>query len=419
MTFRKTLLPLFVFIFTSVAAGQESGTLRWFGDLRVRSEVDMRDFDARTPANTYTLLRTRLGVEAFPVEGVRMVIQVRDSRVFGQEWDAGTFSTLADSRNLDLHQGFVEVKKLFADELSLKVGRMELIYGNERTIGAVGWHNVGRAFDAALVRFSTPSYTVDLFGATLAEVQNYAPVATPAAVSSLPDFGADLFGAYANFNLLQGYRTDAYFLSHFDRNQTVSGKSDLKRYTIGSYLKGKSNAIDVEAEAAYQTGERRGIDIDAYMVTAGAGYSFENSPLSRLGIGYEVLSGTSQSSTKYKSFDSPFHTGHKFYGFMDYFISVPAQTNNRGLVDLLARATFSLQEHLTTNIWFHHFSYARSQNGEKTLGQELDIVTLYRYNKSLSFECGVSAFLPTHLMRTRFGGASTAFWGYLTAHVTF
>ncbi len=379
----------------------------------------MRDFNLRTPANTYTLLRSRLGVEVLPLEDLRVVLQVRDSRVFGQEKDGAVFSTLADSRNLDLHQGFVEVKKLFTDALTLKLGRMELSYANERIIGAVGWHNVGRVFDGAVVKLTQPSYTLDLLWATLAEVQSYAPAATPPAVRYTQDVGADLFGAYSTLNLFSGFRTDAYVLYHWDRNQTVVGKPDLKRYTVGSYVKGASGAFDVEAEVAYQTGERRGVDIAAYMLTAGVGYSLKNSTLSRLGIGYEVLSGTPQTSTTYRSFDSPFHTGHKFYGFMDYFIAIPAHTNDRGLVDLFARATYALHENLTANIWVHHFRYHQEQNGETILGQELDVVALYRYNKNLAFEFGVSAFLPDHLMRTRFGGADVGLWGYLSTMVTF
>ncbi len=379
----------------------------------------MRDFNLRTPANTYTLLRSRLGVEVLPLEDLRVVLQVRDSRVFGQEKDGAVFSTLADSRNLDLHQGFVEVKKLFTDALTLKLGRMELSYANERIIGAVGWHNVGRVFDGAVVKLTQPSYTLDLLWATLAEVQSYAPAATPPAVRYTQDVGADLFGAYSTLNLFSSFRTDAYVLYHWDRNQTVLGKPDLKRYTVGSYVKGASGALDVEAEVAYQTGSRRGVDIAAYMVTAGVGYSLKNSTLSRLGIGYEILSGTPQTSTTYRSFDSPFHTGHKFYGFMDYFIAIPAHTSDRGLVDLLARATFALRENLTANIWVHHFSYDREQNGEKVLGQEFDFVALYRYNKNLAFECGISVFLPAHLMRARFGGADVGLWGYLSTMVTF
>jgi len=39
-----------------------------------------------------------------------------------------------------------------AYQASLKIGRQELIYGDERLIGAFGWNNIGRVFDAAKLR---------------------------------------------------------------------------------------------------------------------------------------------------------------------------------------------------------------------------------------------------------------------------
>lgn len=397
-------------------AQDQTPTYRWFGDMRIRSEVDMRDFNHRTAANTYTLLRTRLGFEALPFENVRVFIQMRDSRVFGQERDAtGAFSTLADTRNLDLHQGYVEIKKLFTDELTLRLGRQELSYANERLIGAVGWHNVGRSFDGGLLRLDFPALSLDLFAMNVGEVQSYTPVAMPPAVRYTTDRGSDFFGAYAILRNMPDHRIDGYIFYQWDRGMTTP----MQRYTVGSYGRGKIGVIDYEAEVAYQFGERIDRDVSASMLTGALGYSFPNSVLSRISIGYESLSGTPVGDTKYKSFDPLYHTGHKFYGFMDYFISIPANTMEKGLTDLIVRATFTLSEKLTANVWLHNFAYAESVGGETALGQEVDFVALFRYNKHVSFEAGVSAFLPDHLMRQRFGGADTAIWSYLTAHVTF
>jgi len=37
--------------------------------------------------------------------------------------------------------------------VSLKVGRQELSYGEERLVGAFAWNNIGRVFDAVKVRW--------------------------------------------------------------------------------------------------------------------------------------------------------------------------------------------------------------------------------------------------------------------------
>ena len=37
--------------------------------------------------------------------------------------------------------------------VSLKIGRQELSYGDERLVGAFAWNNIGRVFDSARVRW--------------------------------------------------------------------------------------------------------------------------------------------------------------------------------------------------------------------------------------------------------------------------
>jgi len=414
------LMVLSFLIGEQLNAQDQTPLIKITGNVRVRSEVDMRDFNQRTPANTFTLLRTRLGVQAQPLEDVLVFIQAQDSRVFGSEKDAGgSFNTLADTKNLDMHQAFVEVKKLFADEISLRLGRMELAYSNERLLGAVGWNNVGRSSDGGVLRFDWTGITIDALAINVAETQTYSAIATPPAVRSMYDAGYDLYGTYGMLRGIENHTIDPYFLYQVNRDTAGSGKANLKRYTVGSYLRGKTNPIDYEAEVAYQGGTRQGIDVSAYLLSGALGYSFTDCALSRVSLGYELLSGTPSGDSKFKTFDPTFHTGHKFYGFMDFFVNIPVNTYNHGLADLIARATLSLSEKTTANFWLHHFALAQSHNNEKTLGQEIDIVIQYRHNKSVSFEIGTSAFLPDNLMRQAFNGADVALWGYLQTSVSF
>ncbi|HEX9656886.1 MAG TPA: alginate export family protein [Bacteroidota bacterium] len=421
---RLMAFVLMVFSFmggVKLNAQDQTPLIKVIGSVRVRSEADMRDFNQRTPANTFTLLRTRLGIQAQPLEDVLVFIQAQDSRLFGEERDVASrsFSTLADTKNLDMHQAFVEVKKLFADEISLRLGRMELAYSNERLLGAVGWNNVGRSFDGGVIRFDWPGITIDALAMKMNETLKYPAIATPTNVRYMYDAGYYLYGAYGALKGIENYTIDPYFLYQLNRNTTGS-ILELKRYTIGTYLKGKSNTLDYEAEIAYQGGTTTiGTDISAYLLSGALGYSFPDCGLSRVSLGYELLSGTPSGDSKFKSFDPTFHTGHKFYGFMDYFVNIPVNTSNHGLADLIARGTLSLSEKTTANIWLHHFSLAQSVNNEKTLGQEIDIVVQYRHNKNVSFEIGTSAFLPDNLMRQAFFGHDVALWGYLQTSVSF
>ena len=67
----------------------------------------------------------------------------------------------------DLHQAFVTLGNLKEFPVSAKVGRQELSYGDERLIGAFGWHNIGRVFDGAKLRCQNEWFGVDGFATRL------------------------------------------------------------------------------------------------------------------------------------------------------------------------------------------------------------------------------------------------------------
>jgi hypothetical protein len=251
------------------------------------------------------------------------------------------------------------------------------------------------------------------------EVQSPVSAATPAAVSYVRDAGQDFYGFYSTIKSITNHKIDAYVLYQWNRALSTGNSDSLKRFTVGSYIKGTTNAFDYEAELAFQGGTLAMSDISAFMGTAALGYSFQEMTFSRIAIGYEYLSGTKSGSTDYSSFDPMFHTGHKFYGFMDYFITIPTHTGNRGLTDVLLRASFKFSDAFSGNAWIHHFSTAKTVNGESGLGQEIDLVASYRYNTALAFELGLATFVPGPLMRQRFNGSDVGLWGYLTTTAAF
>lgn len=404
---------------TTLVAQEFTPSYKWQGEVRIRSEADMRDFNQKTPANTYTLLRSRFGVEALPAENVRVYIQAQDSRVFGSERDVTGFNTLSDTKNIDLHLGYIEMKQFLLHELTIRLGRQELSYGNERLVGAVGWHNVGRSFDGALFRFDFEHIMLDAFGMNTVEVQPYTPAATSASTVYVRDAGQNFYGVNLTLKSIKDHKLDTYLFYQWNRNQTLPNEDDLRRFTLGTYAKGAFDSFSYEAELAYQGGSIVGTDISAFLLAINAGYTFNESILNKFTVGYEYLSGTAAGDTKYKSFDPMYHTGHKFYGFMDYFINIPANTSGRGLTDMFARTTFKFSNLISVNAWFHHFTLAQDLVNEKGLGQEIDITSTYKYNDVVTFDLGLSTFIPASVMRLYFGKPDLSFWGYLATTVVF
>lgn len=387
--------------------------IKFNGEIRARSEADGRDFDKDSHLNTYSLLRTRLGASINPLEDIKLYIQIQDARAFGQEP-----STLEDNSSVELHQAFFQIDSLWRKPVHLKIGRQEMAYDNERLIGPEDWSNVGRTFDGIQLTIGGRKQ-LNLFGMIIDE--NNVPVegaATPLAVIGRDETSYSFYGAYYKHPTFTDFKFNLYGFYEADRNETVSGKNDLKRATLGTFNKGKfSSDLDFESELALQFGKRRGQDLLAFMVTGSLGYTFSTPKQPSLRLGFDYFSGMEPDSTDYRAFDNLFGSHHKFYGMMDYFYNIAEDTQGRGLIDIMLKSKIPI-----ANTWlftgdFHHFRAAKGD--ERSLGSELDLILNYQYNSAISFVFGTAFFVPGNLMRQTFLHDDVGIWSYTSLLVTF
>ncbi len=376
--------------------------------IRTRGILDAKDFNNETPANRSTLMRVRLNANFRPTEDISGFFQLQDSRVFGSEPN-----TLSSINNVDLHQGYLYTTDLLVDGLSLKAGRMVLVYGGQRLVGAVGWHNVGRAFDGTLVAYKLKEEVkFDLFATKLVQQAD-------------PEMSGDT-AAYLGGLYLTLYNFDVYALLEMNRHQTLADSDDLQRLTLGTYRKGSFGMLDYETEAAFQLGTRinpnakKRQDVSAFMVTGSVGYTFDIHQKPRIAVGYDYLSGQTPDDTDYKVFDTLFATNHKFYGFMDYFLNIPVHTGGVGLQDLMLKFQIIPHKKVTLKVDFHQFLSAQTVENMNSYGQELDLTLAAAYHKALNFTLGLSVFLPDALMESRFkDNSDMAVWVYLMTTANF
>jgi hypothetical protein len=415
---KKIAFLLLLLFSISFSFAQE---IKWDGELRMRSEFDNRDFKSSTPPNYYTLLRARLGALIQPIKNVNVYLQMQDSRTFGEEKDASfKFNTASNMKNLDLSQGYLQIDNFLFDNLSVKLGRMRMFYDNERIIGLSNWSNIGRSFDGGFLSYAFSYHKFDAFIMNIGETTVPPASATPNDVMYVRDYGQLFSGFYYTNKYFTDHQIELYLIHQLDRKVSVPGYNDLNRFTVGGFGKGSlTKEIFYEADIAFQLGTKQDKDITASLFGLTAGYKFENSNLSVVSISYERLSGTPEGASTVQEFDSPFGSGHKFYGSMDYFVNIPRDTKNKGLQDLYARVAFNPADNTTLSFTLHTFSLAESLAGEKALGQELDIVGNWKYNKFVSFEVGACAFIPGIVMRSTFDGADVSQWAYITALVSF
>ncbi len=383
------------------------------GQLRQRTEYSAKDFNADVSNPFYSLLRTRLNVGVNASEDVKAFVQFQDSRTWGGENAAIGRGTLDGSApQIDVHQAYFEVSDVFNSHVRAKIGRQEINVGNERLVGAVGWHNVGRTFDAARFGYTVENISFDVFAARLIG-------------NTSNTFGDNLFGVVGGFQLAENQRLEPLILLDNSTNPIVNGPDDgkntLQRLTLGAAFNGHSSGFEYELEAYYQAGDqleaatgKRG-SIEAHLASARVGYLLNSEKGLKVGALFTVVSGDDQATDgKIKNFDTLFATNHKFYGFMDYFVG--AGSFARGLQDVAATLSMKGSDKATLAVGIHHFTAPQAPAGiSNTLGQEIDFTVNYAYNKALGLTGGISAFLPGD----DFGGKDNGFWAYLATTVTF
>ena len=253
---KRLLLVTIIFLTVCNLSAQE--TFKFSAQIRPRFEIDNKDFKSSTRANTFTALRTRLGLSFLPVKNFSGFIQIQDSRIYGEET-----STTANMKNLDLHQAFFKIENMFSLPLDLKVGRFEATYGSERFISVVGWNNVGRAFDGGILTVKSQSIDVDLF--VVREFER-------SLVGDSTD--QNIYALFADFKLVDSYKIQPFIIW-----QRVQPVSVLNRATIGFNVKGNLNKFNHEIDFGYQTGSfysgGRNQDINAYTFSFSGDYNLE------------------------------------------------------------------------------------------------------------------------------------------------
>jgi len=363
-----------------------------------------------------------------------------------------------EADDIELHQAIVSVGNHKEFPLSLKVGRMEMSYGDERLIGAFGWNNIGRTFDAAKMRWQNEWFGADMFVSR--------PVIPENDVYDVPNDYDYFSGFYATSTKIPKNSLDFYFLARNSSAQAAAAvpspqfpqPSARDIYTVGFRLKSKPLELgnwDYLVESAYQFGNfkdpRSGantpterLDQSAFMVAALAGYTFTDLwATPRLGLEYGFSSGDSDPfDDKHETFDNLFPTNHKFYGYMD-FISL------QNIHDIRASLTLKPTTRLSLAVEGHGFwladthdsfynvggvarggtattpgtGYGVNPSYSSFVGTELDVIVGYALTRYAQVEAGYGHFFVGDYVKQSLSasthGSTDADYVYVQATLNF
>lgn len=417
MKFDFRLLSIFL-LFTTVVIGQEFSIS---GELRPRLEVRHGYKTLASPddeAAVFVSQRTRLNTDYF-TDKFRVKLSIQNIRVWG---DVSTLS-INDKNGLAFHEAYAEY--YFSPKFSMKLGRQEIAYDDQRMFGSVGWAQQARSHDAFLLKIKTGKTGKLDFGFAFNANQeslfkeNYEV-----------DQYKTLQYAWYHTDLNEAMNLSFLFLNNgmpYDETEQVDNTDEKIAFsqTLGGRFVFKKNRINVDAAGYFQTGSTPNaakndqVDLSAYYFTANAKFNIINE--FSAGLGIEYLSGNDQGSNNStnNAFNPFYGTNHKFNGWMDYFY-VGNHINSVGLIDFNIPLNYK-KDKFSAGLIPHFFSAdgtilnTDGSTAESYLGTEIDFTVGYTLIKSVTMSLGYSQMFATDSMELLKGGSAdeTNNWAWL------
>jgi Alginate export len=256
----------------------------------------------------------------------RAFVQLKTSEEEGRE--PGPRPT--DRKRLDFNQVFVDLSYprtvLPADQsyLTLRLGRQEIDFGDERLLAVREGPNTRQSFDGARLILNSSDGRVDVFAlrvdpdetgyfdndpswshATVWGVYSTFPLTTKSTAAELNNISLDLF--YIGFEHGQA--------------QFNQGVGDELRHSIGGRLwrAHHINGLDFNLFGVYQFGSFAGKQISAFSAAIDAGYKVFNLPWApRIAGSLQISSGDSSlHGSKLETFNAMFPAGYYYGGALD------------------------------------------------------------------------------------------------------
>ena len=357
----------------------EDGTVHF--DVRLRFE----DADTADLAGSESLtLRTRLGFETAPVEGlsglvefeaIRQLNAAEDANLAGQNDTGVPRVGISDPEATEINRAWVRWAEAGG---ALKLGRQRIILEDSRFVGNVGWRQNEQTFDAVRFTLGEPASAWSADYVYVDRVQRIFGDDAPGGA----DFRAETHLIHGSYSIDARWKIAAF--AYLQDLATVEGAPfDGSNDTVGLRLTGSlplnaSWKFSYAASYAHQRdngGNPATSEFDlgyfsvATKLSAGAG---------SLGVGWERLEGNGT-----RMFTTPLATVHGFNGWADVFLGASIGGGlGSGLDDFYLDGSYKvpLGGGLLVRAVYHWFT---PENGAGSYGRELDLLAVYALSERL------------------------------------
>jgi hypothetical protein len=388
---KRILLSVFAAAITAAwAIPAGAADVTFGGEYRLRSEYrNNSDYNAdASDADSFWAQRVRLTANAKATDDASVKITVQDTRTWGATGllsdDTADDDVTTNDNFVDLHEAYVNVDKLLGHPISLRAGRQELVYGDQRQVGNGNWVNTARSFDALKFVYKSDMANLDVFTSKVTEG------------TGATNDDVDFHGAYLVLpKLVPGNSLDVYAFDSVDTSKPAS------RYTVGARLKGAVAGISYTGEGAFQTGtdESGATDttLSGYAFLAKASYMIPNTPKLTIGAEFDYATGDdADTADENEAYNELYPTGHVPFGYIDI-----AQTKWSDIMAFTANASVEPTEQVKLYAAYWQYIEAEVAAGaDDAIGSAIDFAATYKYNPAVSAELGGAYFMPGDAVAT-------------------
>lgn len=349
--------------------------------------------------------RTRL-IADYKDEKFQIRIGLQNARLWGNDDER------ANIPNINLPEGWF--KYYILPTLSVKVGRQHLVLDDGRIFGMRNWNDIAVSHDLAVLQYNKNDWTFLTGGGFNNDDNDYTADAYDV------NYYKYLVFLWVNKSFDNGLQVS--FLHSTDAHEDETDFNKIyNRNTVGFYSKYSSDSnFGFEGSAYYQYGKHStGLDQSGYMFSLVPSYQINDKV--KLVVGANYFSGNNQldtASTTNRSFNKLFGDGHRYYGYLDYFLNVEDNTNRTGMEELFTGVFIKTGLKSELEISYHHFATAgelidtaspKFKAADAELGSEIDLQFKHKVNSYFSVVLNYATMFATPSMEILKGGDHTRY----------
>ncbi|KRA74449.1 hypothetical protein ASD78_13340 [Lysobacter sp. Root667] len=314
----------------------EDGYLSLGLNLRDRFEsADGPGYGTRGPRDSYLLQRLQVHADLRVNARWRGFVQVEDVRSFGKAQPSPT-----DRNPLDLRQAFFDYRAPLRDGAwTIRAGRQDLPFGQQRFLSSRDGPNLRQSFDAAWLHLEAGRWNASVF------------FSQPVQYASESHFD-DVSNRQLRFDLLHAERALANGSISFFYARYADAEADYQeaagrewRHSLDARWTGVADRWDWDAEAVVQGGEVAGVPVRAWALGVRGGYTYSTHRLApRMGLQIDLASGDRRSG------DGKLETFHPLFPNGSYSFTQAGHTGYVNLIQLKPSIALKPTQALQTSL---------------------------------------------------------------------